>query len=83
MDRKYTRHQVLRSARADGERFNVMYLVKNVSTLRATYQIKLLAFKAVTKKMRLVPRVPAHCEFSPSLVDLLETCGKAVIREDA
>jgi hypothetical protein len=60
-----------------------MYLVKNVSTLRATYQIKLLAFKAVTKKMRLVPRVPAHCEFSPSLVDLLETCGKAVIREDA
>jgi hypothetical protein len=83
MDRKYTRHQVPRGAKADAERFNVMYLVKNVAKLRATYQIRLLAFKAVSKKMKLIIRVPAHCEFSASLEELMQTCGNALVREDA
>jgi hypothetical protein len=83
MDRRYTRHQVLRGAKPDAERFNVMYLLKNVPKLRATYQIRLLAFKAVSEKKKLILTVPAHCEFSPLLEELIETCGKAVFREDA
>lgn len=82
MERKYTKHQVLRSARPDAEKFNVMYLIKSVSKLRATYQIRLLAFKAVTDKTKLVLSVPAHCEFSASLQELIKTCGNAVVRED-
>jgi hypothetical protein len=59
-----------------------MYLLKNVPTLKATYQIRLLAFRAVSNKMKLVLKVPAHCQFSPSLEELIQTCGKAVMRED-
>jgi hypothetical protein len=82
MDRRYTKQQVLRGAKPDAEKFNVMYLVKNVRKLRATYQIKLLAFKAVDKKMRLVIRVPPDCEFSSSLQDLITACTGLVMRED-
>jgi len=82
VETKYTKYQVARSAKPDGERFNVMYLIKNVQKLRATYQIKLLAFRAVDKKMKLVLRVPASCEFDSSLQDLIERCGKAVFREN-
>ena len=63
---KNTRHQVARSAMPDAESFNRMYLVKNVSKLRATYQIKLLAFRAVEEKKKLIINVPAACEFDRS-----------------
>ena len=82
MQTKYTKHQVARSAKPDGEKFNVMYLIKNVQKLRATYQIRLVAFRAVDNKMKLVLRVPASCEFDSSLQDLIERCGKAVFREN-
>lgn len=77
-----TRHQVPRGARPDSEKLNHMYLFKNVSKLRATYQIRLLAFKAVDRKLKLVLRVPAACEFDPSLVKLMEICKRSVIREN-
>jgi hypothetical protein len=82
MEVKYTKHQVARGAAPDGERFNVMYLVKNVPKLRATYQIRVLAFRAVEKKMKLVLRVPASCEFDDSLQGLIRVTGNAVLRED-
>lgn len=82
METKYTKHQVARCAKPDGEKFNVMYLIKNVQRLRATYQIRLLAFRAVQEKRKLVLRVPASCEFDTSLEDLIERCGKAVFREN-
>jgi hypothetical protein len=82
METKYTKHQVARSAKPDGKEFNVMYLIKNVPRLRATYQIRMLAFRAVNKKIKLVLRVPASCEFDSSLRDLIERCGKAVFREN-
>jgi len=63
MEFKYTRHQVARSARPDAEQFNKLYLIKSVGTLRATYQIKLLALKAAEKKIKLILRVPPTCKF--------------------
>jgi hypothetical protein len=59
-----------------------MYLVKIVSKLRATYQIRLLAFKTVDTKTKLVLKVPKSCEFEESLNELIEICGNAVIRDD-
>ena len=66
----------------DAEAFNRMYLIKNVSRLRATYQIRLLAFRAVEKKMQLILRVPVACVFDDSLNGLIGKCGKAVVREN-
>lgn len=79
---KTTRHQVARGAMADAEAFNRMYLIKNVTKLRPTYQIRLLAFRAVDKGMQLVLRVPASCAFDPSLDELMRICGKAMMREN-
>lgn len=82
MNFKFTSHQIPRSARPDAEAFNKMYLIKNVSKLRATYQIRLLAFRAVDSGTKLILRVPKFCIFEPSLKELIKTCGKSVLRED-
>lgn len=82
MNSTTTRHQVARGTRADAEAFNKMYLIKNVSTLRATYQIRLLAFKAVDEGKKLVLRVPIACKFDKSLNELINTCGSSILRED-
>jgi hypothetical protein len=67
---------------ADAEEFNRLYLVKNVRSLRATYQIRLLAYRAVTENLKLVLKVPSACEFRPSLLDLIRNTGNAILRED-
>lgn len=77
-----TKHQVPRSAMADAEKFNRLYLIKNVKMLRATYQIRLLAYRAVTENLKLVLRVPASCEFQPSLLELIKKTGSAILREN-
>ena len=82
MEQKYTRHQALRSAMPDAEKFNTMYLIKLAPHLRATYQIRLLAFKAVENRQKLVLKVPAQCTFSEGLNELLGKCAGAVVRED-
>ena len=61
MELKYTRQQVARGSRADAERFNVLYLLKSASKLRATYQIRLLLFRAVKSGEKLELHVPEHC----------------------
>ncbi|MGF6994146.1 hypothetical protein P3T25_002501 [Paraburkholderia sp. GAS32] len=66
----------------DAESFNRMYLVKNVSKLRATYQIRLLAFRAVEERKRLIIKVPNSFEFDRSLVDLIKRCRNSVTREN-
>lgn len=66
----------------DAEAFNRMYLIKNVSRLRATYQIRLLAFRAVEKGTQLILRVPEACVFDDSLNELIRKCGKSVAREN-
>lgn len=77
-----TRNQTPRSTRADAEKFNTLYLIKNVSKLRATYQVKLLAFRAVSEGLRLVIKVPKSCKFHPSLKDLIEKTGNTISREN-
>ena len=77
-----TRYQVPRSTMADAEKFNRLYLIKNVNSLRATYQIRLLAYRAVTEGLKLVLNVPSGCEFQPSLLELIKKTGNAILRED-
>lgn len=76
-----TRHQVPRGARADAETIDKIYLVKNVSILRATYQIRLLAFKAASNHKKLILKVPKTCRFDISLMELMELTGAMIQRE--
>jgi hypothetical protein len=83
MQFRYTRHQVPRGARADSETFDKIVLVKNVSTIRATYQVRLLAFKAVETGKKLVIIVPKHCQVDRTLRELTKELPKTVRVEKA
>lgn len=65
--------QKTRGTRADAETVDKIYIIKNVSELRATYQIRLLLFKAVKHNKQLVFIVPEKCTFLPDLKDLISS----------
>lgn len=58
MQYRQTKHQVARGTRPDEETFDRFLLIKRASTLRATYQIRLLASSAVQKGKKLVIEIP-------------------------
>ena len=70
MEYRYTRHQVPRGTLPDAETSGRIFLIKNVKLLRATYQIRLLAFKAEQSGKRLVLRVPKQCRLHKTLREL-------------
>jgi hypothetical protein len=70
MDFRQTKHQVARGARPDGETFDKLLLIKRASELRATYQIRLLAYRAVQEGRRLVIEVPKECKVHDSVREL-------------
>jgi hypothetical protein len=67
MNIRYTKHQVARGAFTDAESGEKIYLFKNVSFLRLTYQIRLLLFRATDERRKLVVRVPRNCQLDPAL----------------
>ena len=81
MDFKYTRHQIPRSTRPDAETADAYCLIKNVSQMHATYQVRLLAYFAATRGRKLVIRVPSHCRSEKSLNDFIETNPNLVFIE--
>lgn len=81
MQLKYTRHQVPRGSRPDAETIDKIYLIKNVSMLRATYQIRLLVLKAMESRKKLVLKVPQSCQFHGSLKDLIKITRNSIRRE--
>lgn len=66
---RYTKHQIARGARADAETSSKLYLLKNTSELRLTYQIRLLVLQAQETTRTLVIQVPKHCKVHDSLHD--------------
>lgn len=78
MEYNYTKHQIPRGARPDGENYDKLFLLKNVSALRLTYQIRLLALRAVELKRRLVIQVPKACRVHPSLQNFITEHAQAV-----
>lgn len=67
---KYTKHQVARGAKPDAESYDKFFLIKNVSELRATYQIRLLLYRANTEGKKLVIRIPKGAKIHSSLQEL-------------
>ena len=78
MEFRYTRHQVPRGAHPDAESYDRLFLLKNVSTMRLTYQVRLLTFRASGSNKRLVVRVPRHCKVHPLLRAFVKEFRKAV-----
>jgi hypothetical protein len=68
----YTRHQVARGSRPDAEIGDKLYLLKKVFVLHATYQVRLLAYRAQQEGRRLVIRVPRGFKPGPSLKALMD-----------
>jgi hypothetical protein len=75
---RYTNHQVPRGAKPDAECNDAYFLFKNVSSLRLTYQIRLLALRAKEKGRKLVIRVPTKCKVQPTLRDFQKEHFKVV-----
>ncbi len=72
----------VRAVRADAVVGSTEYLLKNVSLLRLTYQIRTLTFRALeVTHGRLVLRVPARCTLSPALERHLKEYAPAVTVE--
>lgn len=71
-----------RGTRPDAETSDKIYLIKRVPTLRATYQVRLLLFRAAQQGKKLVLVVPAACQFDDALRELLRAQPEAAGRED-
>ncbi len=83
MNLRYTRRRVPRGTRPDIEADDRLYLFKNVPILHATYQVRLLAFRAQQERKNLVIRVPRGFRPAKSLLDLMsEFPGLIRIEED-
>jgi hypothetical protein len=69
-----------RGALPDAETGDCIYLVKNVSFLRATQQIRLLAAKASLSNRLLILVTPAACRIDEPLEDLMRNRPEIVRR---
>jgi len=71
MKLRYTSHQVARGTRADAETPRALFLLKKVRVLNATYQVRMLAYRAQQERKQLVIRGPAEFKAGPSLRQLM------------
>jgi hypothetical protein len=78
MNYRQTKHQVARGAFPDAQQQDKIYLFKNVSTLRATYQVRLLAYLASEVGKKLIIDVPQHFRPHSSLSSLMKEFPKTV-----
>jgi hypothetical protein len=74
----YTRHQVPRATMADGENSDTLVLVKRVSFLRLTYQIRLLCYLATKKGKKLIIKLPKHTKINNSLRKFIKENSKFI-----
>ena len=75
---RYTRHQTPRGALADAETRDRLYVLKNVSVLRLTYQIRLLTYRATQEKKKLVLRIPKICKLDRSLTAFIKELNPVI-----
>jgi hypothetical protein len=76
MNYRYTKHQVARGAFPDAQKNDEIYLFKKVSTLKGTYQIRLLTFLASEAGKKLISDVPTYFKSHPSLTRLMKEFPK-------
>ena len=72
MEFALTKRYVARGSRPDAELDNKLYLIENVSHLRATYQVRLLLYQAIQEDKKLVLDLPKVCVLSVPLKNLIK-----------
>jgi hypothetical protein len=75
---RYTRHQTARGTRPDGEVGDTYHLIKYVSLLRLTYQIRLLTFLAHERGKKLVISLPRYATLDDSLAGFVKQHRKTI-----
>ena len=70
MEFKYTKHQIARGTRPDDESFDKVFLIKQVSELRATYQVRMLTYMASQKGKKFIIQLPKEAKLHNSLKEL-------------
>jgi hypothetical protein len=75
---RQTRHQVARGTRPDGETHNKFVIIKNVSEMQATYQVRLLAYQASQEGKKLVIDVPKECKIHSTLRELMNQLPRTI-----
>lgn len=78
MDFKLTRRQVARGAQPDAETYDKLLVQKSARSLRATYQIRLLLYRALRENKKLVLAVKKDCIFHDDLRYLLKKYAKEI-----
>jgi hypothetical protein len=78
MEFRQTIHQVARGSRPDGETFDKLLLIKRASELRATYQIRLLTYRAVQEGKKLLIEIPKECKVHRDLRELTKQFPKNI-----
>ena len=78
MEYRNTSSQTARGTRPDGSFGSTLYLVKRVSLLRLTYQIRLLTMMAATQRGRLVIQIPKGARASRDLRAFIKEHSKDV-----
>jgi hypothetical protein len=67
-----------RGARADAETGDTLFVIKRVSHLRATFQLRLLAYLAQKQGRRLVIDIPLTCSVHRDLSELIASLPDVV-----
>jgi hypothetical protein len=68
----------IRRTRADAAKGNTKYLFKNTSTLRLTYQIRVLTFQAADAGGQLIIRLPISCRIHSTLREFANQHSKFI-----
>lgn len=72
MDFELTKRQVARGARPDAETHDKIHILKSALELRATYQIRLLLYRALQEGKKLTLNVKKDCNFHDDLKSLVK-----------
>jgi hypothetical protein len=78
MEFEYTRRQVARGARADAETHDKIHILKSAADLRATYQIRLLLYRALQEGKKLVLNIRQECKLHDDLKVLVKEHRKSI-----
>ena len=78
MEYRNTKHQVARGTRPDAEDYGKYYLIKKVSEMRATYQVRLLLYMATGNESKLILMIPKKAKIHKSLRKLQKQFSKHI-----
>lgn len=78
MEFTYTRHQTPRGALPDAEVGDKLYIIKNVSHLRLTYQIRVLTYMAQSRGKKFIVRLPKDAKLHSSLREFVKNFSAVI-----